>query len=206
MNEAMNVVKKAVWRDTRNAAAGEQLLFLVRHGKGDYRWVKAIDQKELDGVAYLDEGSAIRAMRLFVDHDPSMVGIDLTIGDIAPSPEVRAAKQIDSVFNAGVTGEEYRHVVAEIIARETNINGLTTAVSELLAYIFRCRVSFAAAVCPTMPGKVPRDLTMDGLLLAALEAMSKATGQDFSNLIRILKEPVGQILAVHGKPKGEQVQ
>jgi len=192
------VIKKCLWR---HADGQEQHFVLTKHGKADFRWIVTATGAEWDKIAYLEEADAVKKMRLFVETDPTCVGVDMTLSGVEPTPEQRAADCIDKVFNAGLTGQEYRERCAEIIASETNLPALTTAFSELLAYVMIHRPAFARALFPVTPQGEPRDLVLDGLLYAAIEAMQKSTGQDFGNMLKRLKEPVSQIMVAKGMPK-----
>jgi hypothetical protein len=137
------------------------------------------------------------------------VGVDLTITAVDPPPEARAASRIyrELWISGKLPSDPSLEFVdleplADIIANETNIGALTTAFSELMAYCMIHRARFAQALYPVTAQGAPRDLTMDGLLYSAIEAMQKSTGQDFSNLLKPLKEPVSQIIGAKAMPKG----
>jgi hypothetical protein len=181
---------------------------LVKRERQDFRWIYAADSSEVSGVAYLSESDAVRALRVSIDHEPELVGVDLTIIAVDPPPEVRAAMVIVSRYSSGywdvspaTITECVSEAISDIIAHETNIGPLTTAFSELMAYVFIHRAKFAQALYPVTAQGSPRDLVMDGLLFTAIEAMQKSTGQDFSNLLKPLKEPVSQVVAVKAMPK-----
>lgn len=177
-----------------------QTLALVRAGRGNYQWFDKVGQVPWVETVYLTDSNAIRAIRVYVDGDPSMVGVDLTITAAAEPPDVRAANLICA--NDATSPD----VVADIIDSETNVNGLTRAFSELMAYCFTRRPAFAVGVA-LMTGQAPqpnaqhRDLAFDGLLLAAIEALAKATQEDYSNLTAKLKEPVSQLMVMKGSPE-----
>lgn len=209
----MTIVKRAEWKYKDGSVVH---FTLHRIERACFRWMTAAGNL-WDGVDYLDTGTALKAMRVHVDSDPAEVGTDLTFFDIAPGPERRAAETIDRIFNAGLTGEEYRTRCAEVISTETNIGPMTQAFSELIAFLFtrRTALCFGLALAAMPPqiiaqanamiqatGQTPgRDLVFDGLLYAAIEEMSKSTGQDFSNLLKPLKEPVSNIVVARAVPK-----
>jgi hypothetical protein len=206
----MTIVKRAAFK----YPDGNTIDFaLVRREKGDFRWIYSADGSEVSGVVYLSESDAVRAMRVKIDHEPELVGVDLTISAVDPPPEARAATRIwRELWIRGDLEKDKSHFefvdlepLADIIANETNIGPLTTAFSELMAYIFLHRARFAQALYPVTAQGAPRDLTMDGLLYTAIEAMQKSTGQDFSNLLKPLKEPVSQIVGAKAMPKQKGV-
>lgn len=201
----MQVVKRA----SMKYPDGHEVQFvLTKREKGDHRWVYAESGAEVSGIAYLSESDAVRAMRISVDHEPELAGVDLTIIAIDPPPEARAARRIVQQYSdefetaVGLTDSlRFIDEITELIASETNLPALTSAFSDLLAYVYLHRPAFAKALFPVTPQGAPRDLVMDGLLLTAVEAMQKTTGQDFSNLIKPLKEPVSTLMIAKGMPK-----
>lgn len=192
------IIKRAVWKHPQRP---DREFLLARVERACFRWLDALTTKPWDGVDYLDAGTALKAMRVYVGGDPIMVGYDLTIFDVAPPPEERAAKRIGQAFNAGMTFDEYRSRCVEIIGQETNISPAVQAFSELIAYLMIHRAAFARALFPVTPDGQPRDLVMDGLLYTAIEALAKSTGQDFSNLLKPLKEPVSKIVQARAVPR-----
>jgi hypothetical protein len=135
------IIKRAVWKHPQRP---DREFLLARVERACFRWLDALTTKPWDGVDYLDTGTALKAMRVYVGGDPIMVGYDLTIFDVAPPPEERAAKRIGQAFNAGMTFDEYRSRCVEIIGQETNISPAVQAFSELIAYLMIHRAAFAA--------------------------------------------------------------
>ena len=206
----MTIVKRAVFK----YPDGHEIPFaLVKREKTDFRWIYAASGEEVSGVAYLSESDAIRSMRVKVDHEPELAGVDLTITAVDLPPEARAARRIVDHYRDGIAYEISKEnlpiaeeIVADLIANETNISPLISAFSDLMAYIFGHRPAFARALFPVTAQGSPRDLVLDGLLYTAIEAMQKSTNQDFGNLIKILKEPVSQIMTAKAMPKKGQIQ
>jgi hypothetical protein len=190
---AAKAVKKAklIFPDKR-----EDNLVLLQVEPKVLRW-ETDGGREWDGVDYLDEATAIASIRVLVERDPAYVGVDLTVLSMDPTPAERAAGVIG--FEFGMT-EVPR--VAEIIAKETNIDGLTEHISTLIAYLFRHRPAFAKALFPVTEAGAPRDMVLDGLLLNVIQAMEKSTGQTFGNLTKILLEPVSVIQMASKLPPG----
>jgi len=185
-------------------------LILIRKDKGDYRWINAVGE-EFDGVAYLDEVTAMKALRLAVEVDharPEFIGADLTIDPVGPPPSRRAAEKMSAVFHRDWDNDPEKAVeeATELIEQETRVSELLNAYQELLAYSFTRRPAFAKALFPKTPEGEPRDLVFDGLLLACIEATEKATLQDFDNLKKILKQPVSRIIGATSMPQKGPVQ
>lgn len=211
----MTLVKRALFR----YPDGREIPFsLVKREKGDFRWIYAASGEEVSGVAYLSEADAVKAMRVKVDHEPELVGVDLTILSVEDPPEVRAAQAcIDKLNKADQCWgpddvflpdqDKWRDDLAAIIAAETNVSPLITSFSDLMAYVFRHRPAFAKALFPVTEQGSPRDMVLDGLLLIAIEAIKKSTKQDLGNLVAILKQPVKQIIGAKSMPKkGTNIQ
>jgi hypothetical protein len=199
------VVKHAIWK---RANAHDERFMLVKIERGVFRWIVVLTGQPWDGVDYLCEGDAIKSMRVTVESSPLYVGVDMTLEDVTPTPEERTAEKIwsrydrqqyDSVYFPSPRVAEVE-ALADIIRQETNLPALTTAVSEMLAWLWTRRRAIARALCPPTPNGEPRDITMDGLLLNCIEAMQTTTGQDFSGMIKSLKEPVGQIAIARNMP------
>jgi hypothetical protein len=204
------IIKRAVLK--RSDRPPETLL-LTRHGKGDFRWITE-SGKEFTGVYYLDSGAAIRAMRAHVESDPDCVGVDLTIFDVEPPPEERAAWRLNRLIDNGPTVAEFESRAAEVIAQETNIGPMTTVFSDLMAFlmIHRRALYFGLAlemlppqqieqINRIMAGRAARSLALDGLLYQAITELGKSTKQDFANLLAPLKEPVSNIVQARAVPK-----
>jgi hypothetical protein len=197
---------QAVRKATLTYPSGEKrLLHLMKLSRADFRWIDTGTGKEFDGVSYLEDGPAVRAMRVFVESDPSTVGIDLTIELVDPPPERRAAVVIAKLDKAN-NNAGWEDAIASIIEAETNVTPMASAFSDLMGYLFIHRAKFALALFPPTPAGQPRDLTMDGLLLNAIEQLAKATKQDFGNLVKILKRPVQQIAVARVVPKEQKLQ
>ena len=196
----MTLTKTAV---LKHPDAREQKLNLFRVEAKCYRWLMD-SGRPFDGIDYVNEATAISQLRVLVDGDPAYVGVDLTIHSIEPTADVRAAKRI----RHAITGADCLDIwdyesVAEIIRSETNLPALMDSIQSLLAYCFKCRPAFAKALFPVTAAGAPRDLTMDGLLLAVIEALEKTSNQKFDNLTKILKAPVSQIQVAKAMPKGK---
>lgn len=204
----LQICKRATIKD-KHGDTTEQFLF--RHAKGDYRWADK-GGNEFDGVAYLSEEDAIRAIRCKVEGEPEYVGADLTIFPVDPPPHVRAAEKCFEQQSLSVTPfrpfikQEVIDMLAGIIEKETNIATLLDAYQTLLAHCFQRRRIYAKAQFPTVEGQEPRDLVFDGLLLTCIEETEKATRQNFDNLKKILMEPSSRIVTAHGVRKKGTVQ
>lgn len=206
----MTIVKRA----TMKYPDGHVMDFaLVKRERVDFRWIYAASGEEVSGVAYLSEPDAIKALRVQVDHSPELVGVDLTITSVDPPPEQRAAEAVWSRYekydfvDRPLLRDREVEALAEIIGRETGVPALIESFSNLMAYVFIHRPAFAKALFPVTAQGNPRDMVLDGLLWQAVEAMQKSTGQDFSNLLKPLKEPVSQIMTAKAMPKkGSSIQ
>ncbi len=175
-----------------------------------FRWVAESDGSRFDSCDYVTSSDAVKGLRVLVDGDPGYVGADLTIYPVEPPPEERAARRIVEeleIEDGYHTPNPYDiEKVAEIIRQETAIVELCEHTQTLLAYLFTRRDAFAQALFPTVHGQRPRDMVMDGLLLSAIEAMGKATRQDYANLVKILKEPVSNLIVSSRMPPGGKIQ
>ena len=180
----------------KHADARETRLVLIQREPTVFVWVTEAG-REFDGVHYTLKNIALKALRVAVETDPAFVGADLTIIPVEPPPSERAAKRL-----AETASEAQAADIARVIEDETNISAISDAVQTLMAYIFLHRDAFAMALFPVKDGRRPRDLVMDGLLLNTVEALGKATKQDYVNLLTVLKEPVSQLLVAHQVPKG----
>ena len=184
-------------------------LLLVQQEKGVFVWLGTdrASGQEFDGVHYLDHDSAVRGLRVTIDGDPKWVGWDLTIYPIDPPAWERAATRV----SADLWGEQQGAIsvdrIAGIIQSETNLDQVLEHLSTLLAYLFKYRPIFGAAIAKLhgidpRPGVIYRDTAMDGLLLEVIKALRVTTQQDYANLIGILEEPVGKIEVI--RPGGVQ--
>jgi hypothetical protein len=200
----MTIVNKAVLRH-RNGK--EQSLSLLKIESGVFRWITDELTKPWDGIDYLDRSMAIKALRVRVETDPAYVGADLTITSPDPTPAERAAAEIIKAIDANLPiADTPCRTMAEIIDRETNLPALLDSFQTLMAYVFTRRLPFAMALFPTTAAGKPRDLVMDGLLLNAIEAIEKSTGQTFDSLRKQLEEPVSNLIVAHSLPKGAKTQ
>lgn len=177
-----------------------QELHLMQIERGVFRWVTISAADRSFGPDYLTETDAIRGIRAEVESNPDMVGVDLTVFPVAPPPEVRAAKAIRDARN-DVNPLFDVDMVAEIIRKETGIDGLLEHYQAMLAFLFQRRRAYAAALFPKVDGMEPRDITLDGLLLNCIEATEKSVGQGMDNLKAILNQPVSRIIKVGGGPQ-----
>jgi hypothetical protein len=199
----MTIVKRALLKcpDGR-----QQEFFLFRVEPAVFRFADA-NGRLWDGVDYLSENVALKAIRVSCDTDPAMVGVDLTIYPVELPPDERAATRIVSETTGPIPAMNDDPALAAVIANvsriireETNITEIVEAVNTLLAFIVTRRDAYARAMFPVHGGRAPRDLTLDGLLLAAIEALGKATKQDYANIITALKEPVSSLQIAHNMP------
>lgn len=191
----------------RHSDGREVSLVLMRTGETKYHWQTPNGRPWESGVGFENEGAAIKSIRVSVESDPDLVGADLTVKALDPPPELRAAKRITDMLLPGKKGREKRiKDLSEIIRDETGIDSLVEAVSEMTAFWMARRNTYAMAVCPPIPGAIPRDLKADGLLRAVIVAMQKTTGQNFKNLIAILDEAPSMIVGAGKMPKGGLVQ
>ena len=214
----MTLINKAVLKHLPSGKT--QNLSLFRIEQNVYRWVDDLTGKPCDGVDYLDISMAIKALRVRVETEPNMTGIDLMVLPVAPPPEERAARRIARLYTFALlkalplSSEDVAEIdpggavdeVAEIIRNETGIDFLIEHTQTLLAFLFQRRLAYAKALFPTVQGQEPRDITLDGLLLQVIEAMQKATGQDYANLVKILKEPISTVKVVSALPPGAKIQ
>ena len=197
-------VKRATLK--REPAATVELL-LVRHEPRVFRW-HAAHGVPFDNVDYVAEVDALKALRVLVESSPEYVGVDLTIHSVTPPPEERAAEKITNYINEhgnpGPLGPNNwtppGDRIASIIRSETGITELIEQAEVLVAFLFQRRRAYARALFPAPAGEEPRDLTLDGLLLELIEALQTATQNDYGNLVKILKEPVGNIKVVAAMP------
>lgn len=201
----MKAVKRAIlkYKDGR-----QDELFLFRLEETVFHWIVGNPAKrKFDGIDYLSKYVAIKALRVAVETEVALAGSSLTFYGIEPPPEERAATQIAGI---AFDGRCYEHKDVEelsnIIRQETNITEILDATQGLLAYCFTRREKFAMALFPIQDGRKPRDMVFDGLLLSAIEAIGKATKQDFESLVKILKEPVSDLVIATNMPKGGKVQ
>ncbi len=175
----------------------EQELTLFKVQDKCFRWVAMPSGRLHDGVDYLDERVAQKALRVYVESDPSMVGVDLTIRPMDPTVAERAAKLcLDKFFEydyPGQLGNGLPEATAAIIEKETRINSLIDAAQTLIAYeIQRMRT-------PKPPGL---DMAHGGLILALIEEIEKATGQNFDNIRKMLTQDVDQVKVFSSMPRG----
>lgn len=218
------LVKRAVWKHPDQP---ERQFFLEQVERACFRWLEPANNR-WDGVDYLDIGTALKAMRLYVESDPSCVGVDLTVFEVDPGPEERAALRILNTLWGDIERsrkdlgiELDRHSMVQrtigLIAHETNIGPMTAAFSELIAFLMTRRVALCCGLAlASMPppviesinriiqstGQTPgRDLAFDGLLHGAITEMGKSTGRDFTNLLKPLIEPVSKIVQARVVPK-----
>ena len=84
----MTVVKRAV---LKHKDGRQQEFFLFRVEEKVFRWADS-NGKLWDGVDYTSENIALKGIRVSVDTDPALVGVDLTVYPVEPAPEERAAK------------------------------------------------------------------------------------------------------------------
>jgi len=179
----------------------ERTLLLVHTDKASYVWQTPEGRVWEDLSVYADEATAIRMLRVGVDSDPALVGVDLTVYPMDPPPAERLAKRLSVRY--GPWKETEVEECAKVIAEETALPELLDKTQTLLAYIFKNRLVFAMAVCPPTPGAQPRDLTMDGCLLEAIQAIEKSTGLKLDRLTSELMKPVSAIIAP-GLQKGSK--
>ena len=200
----MKPVMRAI---VKHADARETRLVLIQKEPTVFVWVTE-DGREFDGIHYTLGNIALKAIRVCCDTDPAFVGCDLTLYPVEPPPSERAADRVVSYFEefSGSSIDHDRGRMQKVIEEETNIAEISDAAQTLLAYIFLHRDAFAMALFPVKDGRRPRDLTMDGLLLNTVEALGKATKQDYTNLLTVLKEPVSDLIVAHHVPKGGPVQ
>lgn len=216
----MQVVKSA---SITHPARPTENLSLQKVERGVFRWTVTETGQPWDGKDWLSEQDAIQQIRVTVDCEPEYVGCDLTVREVDPTPDERAAKRVFAI--CGMDDHEYSPLedsscrdsiqelqdISQIIRDETNINGILDATETLLAYLFIHRAAFSVALFLTtkygfllqqikepIPG---RDLTMDGLILACVEAVEKAKQQDYSNLKKPLTEPISEIAVATRMPK-----
>jgi hypothetical protein len=193
----MTVTMKAV---IKHADQRVQEWFLFRIEEKVYRWTNK-DGKLFNGVDYVSANIALRGIRVEIEKGVEWIGADLTIIPVEPPPSERAADRVVSYFEEFSGSSIDRGRMQKVIEEETNIAEISDAAQTLLAYIFLHRDAFAMALFPVKDGRRPRDLTMDGLLLNTVEALGKATKQDYTNLLTVLKEPVSNIAVVSNLPK-----
>jgi hypothetical protein len=136
-----------------------------------------------------------------------MVGVDLTIYPVELPPEERAAERLAPIaYDGRMYNDTDQAEITRIIREETNITEILDAAQSMVAYAFTRRDAYARALFPVQDGRMPRDLVFDGLLLTMVEALGKATKQDYQNIVRVLKEPVSSIQVARSMPKGGTIQ
>lgn len=176
----------------------ERTLLLFRLAEKQFRWqTESGDLWEPCQETYVDWETAVKQIRVAVDTDPKLVGAKLWIKPMEPPAEVRAAVKIAERYSLGAKGPRRDAAVediAKVIRETTNIGDLVEHFNNLIAYCFKCRIQFAMGVCPPTPGMVPRDLTMDGLLLECVTALEVTMDQKLPGLINKLKEQPSLIL------------
>ena len=179
----------------KSSGQPERKLALMQVEKSVFHWAEDPSGTLWDGVDYLTGHDAIKALRVFVECDPGMVGADLTIFPAALDPEERAALRI--VNEASCIFEEApgleRERIADIIREETGIDKMIESINLLITYEFPRRLH------PKQPGL---DMTWGGLCLSVIEALEIATNTDLSNLKKQLTEGIETVKVFSTMPTG----
>ena len=196
----MKLVQKArlVYPDQRVRLFG---LFQVE--EKCLRWVMEDTNRVFDGVDYPGKPEAIIGLRVTVEGDPAFKGTDLTILEVGPSPEERAALFIAQVAVREVGRaknlenlcdriEALQPMIALLIQEETGLTELLEAANTILAYLI------------TRGGH--RDLSLGGLMLNLLGALEKSSGVKYDALRKALTEPPPQIIPARSMPGPKLVQ
>lgn len=158
---------------------------------GQYAWLDTSGREWEMGTVYDEEARAMKQLRVLVETDPGLVGVQLTIKPILPPAERRIAQKVITRY---ALPPKALDDLQEIVARESNLSPLIDAAETLIAYCFRHRAIFAQAMFPVVDGRLPRDVTFDGVLLTIIEELEKSKGQEFGKLKAILSEPVSAIV------------
>ncbi len=211
----MTIVKRAVFKSEGGPGTipiKTIQLSLMRVEKHAFRWIDEVTGNPFDGVDYVEETDAVKALRVLVETDPKWVGIDLTVFPVAPPPEERAARRIveawrDSMIKRFDLPVEQTcridmsgpiNETAEIIRNETAIDKLVESTNVLVAYLVQ-RIRQ-----PRPPGL---DMAQAGLLLDVLTALEKAQNVDLSNIRKVLTQDVTAIKTYSSMPQsGGKIQ
>ena len=184
----MKLLQKArlVYPDQRT-----QLLGLFQVETAVFRWVVQDTDRRFDDVDYVDKPSAVVGLRVTVEGDPAFKGCDLTVLEIKPSPEERAAKRIKDAFVPGYDPEDVTGIT-RIIQDETGLTELLEHANTILAYLL------------SRGGQ--RDLALGGLMLNLLGALEKSSGVKYDALRKALTEPPPMITPARSMPGNKLVQ
>jgi hypothetical protein len=162
-----------------------------------FRWAEVPSGTLLDGVDYLSEHDAVKGVRVAVECDPGMVGVDFTVIPVEPSPDERAAKRIyeEITIHGWEIGDlpKYLEEIATIVRQETGIEKLVETTNLYLTYRFP-RLRF--------PKQAGLDMTEGGLVLGVIEALEITTKTDLSNLKTKLTEGIEQVKVFSNIPQG----
>ena len=177
-----------------------QLLGLFQVETAVFRWVCQDTDRPFDGVDYPSKPEAIIGLRVTVEGDPAFKGVDLTILEIEPSPEERAAKRIEGSVvkefsdpgHCGAIRSLEPSAMAEIIRQETGLTELLEHANTILAYLL------------SRGGQ--RDLALGGLMLNLLGALEKSSGVKYDALRKALTEPPPMITPARNMPGNKLVQ
>ena len=196
----MKLLQKArlVYPDQRT-----QLLGLFQVETAVFRWVVQDTDRRCDGVDYVDKPSAVVGLRVTVEGDPAFKGCDLTVKEIEPSPEERAALLMAQMAVREVGRAEnledlcdrieaLQPTIALIIQEETGLSELLEHANTILAYLI------------TRGGH--RDLSLGGLMLNLLGALEKTSGVKYDALRKALTEPPPMITPARNMPGNNLVQ
>ncbi len=178
----MKAVKRAV---LKFSDAREQECLLMRVEEKAFRWLMANSGRTFDGIDYLDEPMAIKAIRVAIETDPAYVGVDLTIYAMDPTPVERAAKAIledPSCRTRMTAGYLDLHEVTAIIERETNLTAFLEASEVMFAYLFT-RNAY-------------RDMALSGLMWQYLIEIEKVKRVDLSKMKEAIGDPKVERLVV----------
>ena len=186
----MKIINRAI---LRTAEQPERKLALFRVETKCFRWVTEPAGQPFDGIDYLSDHDAIKALRVLVETSPDYVGVDLTILPAEPAPEERAARRIvddkECIFDEFADLAHER--IAEIIRQETGVDKLVESINLLLTYEFPRRLH------PKQPGL---DMTWGGLCLSVIEALEVATKTDLSNLKQQLAKGIETVKVYSSLP------